>query len=583
MKIGLHWSFAVTIALLIGCGGPAAPKLFTPSVDLPAGVESRVGQTTPSGITLGGLFRMNEAAEPRSLDPVRTGETTATVLTTQMYDGLVNLDPNLNIVPGLAERFEISDDGLLYSFKIRQGVMFHDNPCFPNGKGREANAHDVKYSLERVLNPTTQSTGSWVFVDNVVGAKDYRESFGDESTNIDGVEGFEVVDDYTFRIHLHTPFSAFIHRLALTYCFITAPEALDQYGEDFFQNPVGTGAFRFVHWKPGQDILMVRHENYWKKDNHGVSLPYMDGVRCSFIQDMKIEFIEFDSGNFDRLYYIHDDLFKLLINDDYQLRPGYDQYQLMTEDLLLLQYYGFNVTIEPFTNKNVRLAFNYAIDRESIIKFVINGRGAPAASLVPPSMPNYESITDGFTYDPEKAKQLLAEAGYPNGEGLGEITLELNSGGTINELVAEAIQNQLAQIGVQVRLQVVEWTQHLQKIDDGEVSFYRLGWMGDYPDPENFLALMWGKNFTPKGTNYSRYSNPEFDRLFEEGANITDWRRRNRLFQQAEKIAYEDAPVLFLYFGKRYRLVQPYVNDYVYNAQERDVLAGVWLKFPDSQ
>lgn len=565
MKPGYHWILFVTIAFFIGC---------STNDELPADFKSRVGQTTPSGITLGGIFRMNEAAEPRSLDPVRTGESTATLITTQMYDGLVNLDPNLNIVPGFAESYEISEDGLLYSFNIRKGVMFHDNPCFPGGKGREATAHDVKYSFQRLLDPTTQSTGAWVFVDNVVGAKEYRDK------TVDQVEGFEVVDDYTFQIHLHTPFSAFLQRLAMTYCFVTPREAVEHYGPDFFQNPVGTGAFKFVHWKPGQDILMVRHPNYWKKDKDGTALPYLDGVRCSFIQDMKIEFIEFDSGNLDRLYYIHDDLFTTLLNEEYQLRPNYDQYQLLTEDLLLLQYYGFNVTMFPFTDKRVRQAFNYAIDRESIIKFVLHGRGTPADGIVPHSMPNYENITTGFTYDLEKAKQLLAEAGYPNGEGLGEITLELNSGGTINELVAEAIQNQLNQLGITIRMQVVEWTQHLQKIDDGEVSFYRLGWIGDYPDPENYLALMWSKNFTPKGTNYSRYSNPEFDRLFEEGTRITDEKRRTELYQQAEKIAYEDAPVLFLYFGKRYRLIQPYVQGYVYNAQERDILSEVWMQFP---
>ncbi|MBZ0255476.1 ABC transporter substrate-binding protein [bacterium] len=573
MRPGLNFIALFAIALLIGCGGASGPKVYTPDTELPPGAVSRLGQTTPSGITLGGLYRMNEAAEPRSLDPVRTGESTATALTTQLYDGLVNLDPNLNIVPGFAESYEISDDGLLYTFKIRHGVYFHDDECFPNSKGRIANAHDVKYSFQRLLDPSTQSTGAWVFVDNVVGAKDFRDK------KVDDVEGFEVVDDYTFKIHLHTPFSAFLQRLAMPYCFIHPHEAVEKYGSDFFQHPVGTGPFKFVHWKPGQDILMVRHPNYWKKDKDGVSLPYVDGVRCTFIQDMKIEFIEFDSGNLDRLYYIHDDLFKSILTDDNQLRPAYSQYQLLTRDLLLLQYYGFNVTKEPFTDKRVRLAFNYAIDRDSIIKYVLNGRGTPATGIVPPSMPNYSSITTGFTYDLEKAKTLMAEAGYPNGEGLSEITLELNSGGTVNELIAEAIQNQLKQIGVTVRLQIVEWTQHLQKIDDGETAFFRLAWMGDYPDPENYLALMWGKNFTPKGTNYSRYLNPEFDRLFEEGMRLTDEKKRVELYQQAEKIAYEDAPILFLYFGKRYRLMQPFVRGYVYNAQERDILSDVWLDF----
>lgn len=565
------YAYIIFLGLFAAACGGGPRELTTPETGLPEGYASRVGETTPSGVTLGGVFRLNESAQPRSLDPVRTGESSATAISSQIYDGLINYDPELNLVPGLAESWEISDDGLVYTFKIRRGAVFHDDPGFPDGKGREATAHDVKYSFERVLDPTTQSTGSWVFVDNVVGAKEFNEQ------QAGSVEGFEVVDDYTFRIHLHTPFSSFIQRLAMTYCFIVPREAVEHYGSDFFQNPVGTGPFDFVHWKPGQDVFMVRNVNYWRTDDDGVQLPYLDGVRFTFIPDFKIEFIEFDSGNLDKLYSIAEDLWPNVMQNSRDLQPRYDHYQLLADELLILQYYGFNVEIPPFDNKLLRQAFNYAVDRESIIEYVLNGRGVPADSIVPPRMPNYDSITEPYGYDLDKAKALLAEAGYPNGEGLDEITLELNSGGTTNELIAEAIQDQLAQLGVDVRLQVVEWTQHLQKIDDGETGFFRLGWIGDYMDPENFLAMMWSENVTPKGTNYSRYNNPEFDRLFEQAIVETDVEKRKQLYQQAEKIAWEDAPWLFLYVMKRYKLLQPYVRGYVLNAQERDILDSVWL------
>ncbi|MBI1388519.1 MAG: ABC transporter substrate-binding protein [bacterium] len=562
------------LLLAVSCGSNAGGA-HVPFTELPEGASTRAGQVTPSGKTLGGLMRVNESAQPRSLDPVRTGESSATAVCTQIYDALVNLDPNLEIVPGLAESYEISDDGLLYTFHIRKGVRFHDDPCFPGGEGRELTAHDIDYSFSRLLDDTTQSTGAWVFLDVVIGAEAFHKKEAQR------VEGFEIPDDYTFSIRLHTPFTSFIQRLAMTYCYITAPEAVKYYGEDFFQHPVGTGPFRYVHWLPGREILMVRNDHYWRTDADGVRLPYLDGVRFTFIPDFKIEFIEFDSGNLDRLYSIPEDLWLNVMDEDGNVRPEYQKYQILNKELMVSQYYGFNVTKKPYDDKRVRQAFNYAIDRQAIIDYVLFGAGAPARSIVPRTMPHYQSVTEGYGYHPDKAKALLAEAGYPGGEGLGELTLDLNSGGTTNEVIAEAIQDQLADSGVTLRLRIVEWAQHLDNVDEGKSSFFRLGWIADYPDPENFLACLWGKNFTPKGTNYARYANPEYDRLFEEAGREGNPARREKLYQQAEQIAWDDAPWLFIYFTRRYSMIQPYVRDYVLNAQERPVLVETWLQFPE--
>ncbi|HQH72383.1 MAG TPA: ABC transporter substrate-binding protein, partial [bacterium] len=266
---------------------------------------------------------------------------------------------------------------------------------------------------------------------------------------------------------------------------------------------------------------------------------------------------------------------------DGRVRPAYQKYQIDGRLLWVTQYYGFNLTKPPFKdNRALRQAFNYAIDRESLIKYVLNGRGEPARGVIPPNMPDYTGLAEGYTYDLDKARELMVQAGYPNGRGLGEITLQLNSAGTLNENVAEAVQEQLGKIGVNVQLRVVDWSQHLESLDHYEPVFFRMAWVADWPEPENFLALLYGPNLSPAGPNHTAYANPGFDRLYEQAIATPDEKERYQLYQQAEKIAVEDAPWLFLYNTKRYHIRQPYVKNMRLNAQELMFLTRVWLDEP---
>lgn len=542
------------------------------------------------GIKGGGTYTINENENIRSLDPVGINDVVSHHVSHQIYDLLIDLDSNLKLVPELAQRWEISPDGLLYTFHLRKGVKFHDNSCFPGGKGREFNAQDVKYSFDRVLDPRTGSLGFDFYKNRVEGAQEFIDEVNKATTEnreprINTVTGYIVKDDSTFQIKLKKPFSPFIYYMCLGFVYVVPREAVGKYGKDYFQNPVGTGAFIFENWTPDLEINLKRNPDYWKKDIYGNQLPYLSKVKFRFIKDLSQQLLEFKNGNLDEAYRIPTELFKAVVNDDKTLTEEYSKFRLQRTASLTIQYYGFLTSGKIFNNVLLRQAFNYAIDRDKIIRFVLNGQAAGPAiyGVVPPVMPNYNAKNiKGYSYDIDKARQLMEQAGYPGGKGLPEIMLYINEGGGRNTQVAEAIQNMLKEIGVTVKLQQLQWAQHLDNVDAGRADFWRLGWIADYPDPETFLNLFYGKNVpdNPKDKspiNSFRYKNPKFDELFEKALTVTDIGERNKIYEQAEQIAIADAPVLFIFFDEDYRLIQPYVRGYALDPMHRVDFTYCWL------
>jgi len=549
----------LTLAFALNCGdGGDQPQ--------------RRSERSASGIVRGGTFRFNLTESPRSLDPARVGDTASGHIAENICEGLVEFSPELEIVPCLAESWEISQDGTVYTFHLRRGVRFHDSPPFPGGKGREVTAQDVCYSLTRIADPASRSTGYWVWNGKVKGVSEFHDGKADH------VEGFEVLDDYTFRIVLEKPFAPFLNLVAMSYGFVVPPEAVAHYGEDFFQHPVGTGPFRFVEWIPDRHVILERNPNYWGKDGEGNPLPYLDRIIVRFIGESIPEFQEFVMGNLEYVQPVAPDMWDGVFDQDNNLRPDFARFQVQRKQLLVTNYYGFLMGMPPLgTDKRLRYAMNYAIDREAIIKHVLRDEGTPAKGPVPTALPGYGENVKGFTYDPDRARQLLSEAGYPNGEGLPEITLQLNSAGRLNELIAEAVQQQLQAVGFKINLKIVEWSQHLDSVERGQVGFFRLGWIADYVDPENFLALFHTENFSPAGPNSTRFSDAEFDRLFEQALRTLDDKKRFELYRQAEKIVADICPWLFISYGAQTRLLQPYVRNMAFNAMDQRKLKEVWL------
>jgi len=572
-----RWFFFSAAILLGSCAREHAPAELRPAA---------------GGRFYGGIYRVNEVGEVRSLDPVQINDVTSAHVAEQIYDKLLTLDENLHLQPELAERWEVLENGLVYRYYLRRGVFFHDNPCFPGGKGREVTAEDVKYSLTRACDFRTGTLGYDYFRGKVKGADAYFEATrraarqGGEP-EVREVAGFVVREPYVFEIHLTRPFAPFEYYVSLVTFAIVPREAVEYYGADFFRHPVGSGPFVFVSWTPDRELVLRRNPNYWQRDEHGNQLPYLEGIRFSFIKDEKTQLLEFRQGNLEECYRIPAEFFPQVVDENKNLRGEWRRFQLLRVPALSTQYYGMLTDDPVFRDKRVRQAFCYAVDRERIVRYVLRGQaGEPGHyGLVPPSMPDYPARrVRGYRYDPERARALLAEAGYPGGRGFPRVTLQLNAGGGRNVQVAEAVQAMLREtLGIEVELRQVEFAQHLREIDAGRVPFFRLGWVADYPDPENFLNLFYGKLVPERREdispiNSTRYRNPAFDALLEKALATTDRQQRMELYRQAEQIAIEDAPMMILFYDEDYRLLQPYVAGYRNNAMDRRFYKYVWLR-----
>ncbi len=542
------------------------------------------------GKVYGGTFIYNETSDLPTLDPVQIGDVASHHAAHQIYELLVDLDPTtLQIVPELATHWDISPDGLCYTFYLRDEVYFHDDVCFPRGQGRKFTAEDVKFSFERVCNPKTQTKGFWVFKDKVVGATEYFESQQSLEPKVQEVKGFEVLDERRFRIRLIKPYAPFLMQLTTSFCYIVPPEAVRYYNQNFRMHPVGTGAFQFQEFKEGQYLLLKRNPKYWQTDEHGNRLPFLDNVKLVFIRDLSTQMMTLRQGGLSESYRIESAMRGEWLTEQNELAEKYrSDFVLYRLPALSVQFYGMNCKVKPFNDRRVRLALNYAIDRDKLERYVLKGEGIAATKgFVPPLMPNYDtSKVRGYQFDVQKARQLLAEAGYPNGRGFPELTLQLNAGGGRNLKIAEAIQEMLQKnLNIKVNLLQVEWSMHIETVETSKAPFFRLGWVADYPDAENFLNLCYGKlvpsNLEARSyPNSARYQNPKFDELYEKSLLIANDAQRNALYLQAEQLALDDAPLLLTVYDIDERIVRKDVRDYAVNAMDRRDFKTVWLDRP---
>ncbi len=505
------------------------------------------GFDNPEGLT---VFRYNEAGNITSLDPIYARNQSNIWATSQVFNGLVELNEKLEVRPAIADRWEISDHGLEYTFFLRSDVYFHHNACFAHGTGRRVVASDFVYSLSRLVNLSLNPPGYWVM--NAVARND------------DGTLHVNAPNDSTLTIRLAHAFPPFLGLLSMTYCSVIPYEAIEKYGSNFRNNPVGTGPFFMKYWKEGVKLILRKNERYFEFDETN-RLPYLDAVAISFIIDRQTAFLEFIKGNLDFLSSVDASYKDELLTPDGRLQARYqDRFIKISLPFLNTEYLGIlmdtiNLTPDwPLRHLKVRQAINYGFDRNKMLSFLRNNIGIPAhTGFIPLGMPGFVDNTGGYHYNIDTARQLLTEAGYPGGVGLPPISLHTNQA---YQDIAQYIQHELAKIGIRLQIDVMPPATIREMMAKGEASFFRASWIADYPDAENFLALFYSKNRAPAGPNYTLFSDTSFDNLYEQAMSVTNDSLRHLLYEKMNHIIIEQAPVVFLFYDQSVRFVPKYIE-----------------------
>ncbi len=520
---------------LVACGGAAEPEEETAAEGQPAANDStQEDMAAVDGRQGGKLVRL--FADPPTLDPHLTTDNISGILVNEIFGGLVSLSLDLEVVPDLAESIDTSADGLTYTFNLRRNAKFHD--------GSPVTAQDVKWSLERAAAPETQSPVAETYLSDIVGVKDKLDG------NATEISGVRVVDDYTVEITIDAPKAYFLAKLTYPTAFILDQDNVGDGGSEWLRNPNGTGPFKLAQYEVGELMRFVRNDNYHREP------AYLD----------EIEFIL--SGGSSMLMYENDEIHLTgvsLADLDRVLDPN-DPLNAELHNIpggFSVSYLGMNVAEPPFDDPKVRLALNLAIDRESIATNVLENAGTPARGIIPPGFPSYNKNLKTYDFDPERARQLVAESKYGDDlENLPRITLNITGsfGADVPPTIEAITKSWEDELGIQVDILQTEWATFLDDLHDKRFQMFSIGWGADYPDPENFLDILF---HSKSDNNQTNYSNPEVDRLLEEARVERDRQKRFETYNRIEQMILDDAPWILLWnSGENYALIKPSVKDY---------------------
>ncbi|HEY0299390.1 MAG TPA: ABC transporter substrate-binding protein [Arachidicoccus sp.] len=511
------------------------------------------------------IFYYNESRGITTLDPAFAKSQSVMWAIHQIYNRLIDLDSNLNVSPSLAKSWDISSDFLTYTFHLRNDVFFQDNTAFQNNKGRRLTAKDVVFSLNRIIDASTASTGSWLFNNRVAN------------------NGFTALNDTTFRLKLIRPFHPILNILSMDYCSVVPHEIVEKYGKDFGHHPCGSGPFQFKFWEEEQALILEKNQHYWEKDFQGKSLPYLDAVDISFNANKAMEFLQFRQGRLDFINDIEPSFKDEVITKAGELRKEWKaKIVLQKHPYLNTQYLGILldennplVKNSPLKIKAIRQAMNYAIDKKQLMMYLRNSIGMAAnAGFAPSGLPshNADSVI-GYSYNPGLALKLLSDAGFSNGKNLPTIILSTNPDyADISNFIAKQENN----IGIKVQVEVLQKSMLLQQTAQQQCSFFLGSWIADYPDAENYMAVFYSKN--PAPPNYTRYKNKNFDDLYEQSLQENNDSVRYALYRKLDQMMINDAPVIPIFYDEVIRLVQPVVRGLQTNALNMLELKNVYFE-----
>ncbi len=556
-------------------------------------------------LLMGGCGRLDETAAQRAntlyittsrirgFDPAKVGDVPSALAIQRVYEGLVQisyLDRPYHLEPLLASAMpEKSDDGLRYTFRIRPGIYFSDDACFPGGKGRELVAEDFVYSLKRIADRKIASTGWWAFDGRIRGLNEFRDaSAGEGPTDYAlPVAGLRAPDRYTLEIELTAPYPQFLWVLALHYGCALPREAVEFYGERFGNHPVGTGPYRLADWRRNYRMIFERNPK-WAETGRidrypstgeagdaerglladaGKPLPLIDRIVAYVVADASTQWMMFLNGQLDESG-ISRDNWNAVMDEQRELLPSIRERGISVSiaPQLRINYLGFNMD-DPLlgTNLLLRRAITCAFNTDEWIQ-LYNGRIRRALGPIPRDLSGFDPDYMPFPFDLARARQLLSEAGFPEGRDPRtgrrlELTLELGSADDVEmRQSAELLVAFFERLGIVLKLNFNNTPAYFEKLERRQAQMFILGWLGDYPDAENFLQCFYGPNASP-GPNRANYHNPEFDRLYEQIRVMDDSPERTALYQQMARLVIDDCPWVFM----SEPLVYTLVNDRVQN------------------
>lgn len=492
------------------------------------------------------VFYYNESNGITSLDPAFARDLEIMWATNQLFDGLVEFNSDMELVPVIAKSWSISEDGKTYTFILNNNVSFHHSDVFGKDSTRVVTAQDFVYSFNRIVDPKIASPGAWIF----------------SQVDFENENGFSAPNDTTFVIHLSNPFQPFLGMLSMQYCNVVPKEAVEKYGQDFRSHPVGTGPFQFAFWY--ENIALVFHKNnfYFQKDENGNQLPYLDAIKIDFVKEMSVEFQGLLLDKYDFISGIHPSFKDEILTSNGELDSAFsDHIAFYKTPFIKTDYIGFysDSTSQERTAKSsiLRKAIELAIDKKEMVRYLRNNTVVAAnQGFIPPSLLATDEEIN--TYNPDRAKALFKEVGISADGAPFKIVMSTTSDYT--DLI-EYIQHSLQKFNLDVEVEVMQGSTFRDATAKGQLPIFRKSWLADYPDPENFFSLFLSKNFCPVGPNYTHYSNEKFDSLYFAAIQLSNDSARTVLYQQMNKLIAEDSPVIPIYYDQ----VSHFVNKKVQN------------------
>ena len=471
------------------------------------------------------VFRYNEPGGITSLDPAYARNLENIWVVNQLFDGLVGLDEELNVIPAIAKEWEVDSSATQYIFHLNTDVLFHEW----NEEQRLVKASDVVYSFERVQKPETASPGRWVFAD---------------------VDKVTALNDSTVEVLLKQPSPSFLSILTMPYCKVVPSEVVEKLGDDFGLRPIGTGPFQYFIWKQRVKLVLHKNSNYFLKDEEGTQLPYLDAVSITFLKDANAAFLGMLKGNYDFISGLDGAYKDEMLDTDGSLKKNLKaDFELVKSPFLYTEYIGVlqNGSSNFWNDKRARLALNQAIDKEKLIRYVRNDIGEPANDgFIPNALLKGRATKGIYAFDKEAAlntfKALKAE--------YGEIPVLSIAATTAVADMLEFIQKSWGEVGVETKVEFMPSSVHRDKVASAEFDFFRKSWIADYPDAQNFLSMFYSVNIPPNGPNYTRFSSNEFDELYEQALTEKLASDRMNLYVKADSIINTSVPTIPLYYGE---------------------------------